>query len=114
MPLAEALDFGGIVVPRKGDVDRNPIMAAQIDRDKVVPRKGDVDRNYKSVNYTEQNDVVPRKGDVDRNFIVSVFRVRVPRSSPARGTWIEIHIPTCRAGAGFVVPRKGDVDRNCA
>ena len=37
--------------------------------------------------------------------------VRYP-SSPARGTWIEIHIRKHRQGGKAVVPRKGDVDRN--
>ena len=35
-----------IVVPRKGDVDRNDhALRDRIDRALVVPRKGDVDRN---------------------------------------------------------------------
>ena len=34
------------------------------------------------------------------------------QSSPARGTWIEIHGKRSTAAAGRVVPRKGDVDRN--
>ena len=34
----------------------------------VVPRKGDVDRNVRQVLYEAlANGVVPRKGDVDRN-----------------------------------------------
>ena len=35
-----------MVVPRKGDVDRNKLAKQQLDvGDSVVPRKGDVDRN---------------------------------------------------------------------
>ena len=34
------------------------------------------------------------------------------KSSPARGTWIEIVIDGAFAGIVDVVPRKGDVDRN--
>ena len=80
--------------------------------------------------------VVPRKGDVDRNFVGDAFPGRSARSSPARGTWIEMILPVCtntaaesspargtwieismRAAARStrpVVPRKGDVDRNPA
>ena len=34
-----------LVVPRKGDVDRNTVHARKAVDEKVVPRKGDVDRN---------------------------------------------------------------------
>ena len=56
--------------------------------------------------------VVPRKGDVDRNTKTSTCRRTKRRSSPARGTWIEIDLGEQLRGGGGVVPRKGDVDRN--
>ena len=34
------------------------------------------------------------------------------RSSPARGTWIEMGMPQPLRIFDYVVPRKGDVDRN--
>ena len=79
----------------------------------VVPRKGDVDRNpCFSTTLDLLADVVPRKGDVDRN---TTDHWEIPasvQSSPARGTWIEMKtlqkVPVCWR----VVPRKGDVDRN--
>ena len=57
------------VVPRKGDVDRNPTENYIEHRPyKVVPRKGDVDRNVLNTDFLQRTfSVVPRKGDVDRN-----------------------------------------------
>ena len=56
------------VVPRKGDVDRNPAAARFCPGKDVVPRKGDVDRNVDHIGLLAPGDpVVPRKGDVDRN-----------------------------------------------
>ena len=56
--------------------------------------------------------VVPRKGDVDRNFLIFIKHSRTIRSSPARGTWIEISATYTATAQPYVVPRKGDVDRN--
>ena len=49
-------------------MDRNTTGGSHTTRTPVVPRKGDVDRNP-DAQYTiyEREDVVPRKGDVDRN-----------------------------------------------
>ena len=58
---------------------------------KVVPRKGDVDRNTLVSDEDNEHRVVPRKGDVDRNRTCFVSRHEHIGSSPARGTWIEIH-----------------------
>ena len=58
-----------VVVPRKGDVDRNPVDGGVQKISFVVPRKGDVDRNVTGIKWVASNSaVVPRKGDVDRNF----------------------------------------------
>ena len=57
----------------------------------VVPRKGDVDRNLTfSAPPKVLSSVVPRKGDVDRNTSTLRPPKRLFQSSPARGTWIEI------------------------
>ena len=56
-----------LVVPRKGDVDRNAGKPSRRKRRSVVPRKGDVDRNIKNLAVIYGTRVVPRKGDVDRN-----------------------------------------------
>ena len=102
-----------IVVPRKGDVDRNAYEVAFFeDHAHVVPRKGDVDRNYIFDDVAQGRNVVPRKGDVDRNKAAVFQPVVVERSSPARGTWIEIERGRVENGNITVVPRKGDVDRN--
>ena len=83
--------FSFAVVPRKGDVDRNlPTRSKITDKEMVVPRKGDVDRNKRAVGVGAQKAVVPRKGDVDRNTLLCEGDSMEPRSSPARGTWIEI------------------------
>ena len=79
---------------------------------RVVPRKGDVDRNSRSGVNGPYTSVVPRKGDVDRNYCYCCCRARALRSSPARGTWIEMVWPTLPSLMPRVVPRKGDVDRN--
>ena len=62
---------------------------------------------------TREPVVVPRKGDVDRNDLRAARSASRIKSSPARGTWIEIHLPPNKKYAAIVVPRKGDVDRNC-
>ena len=101
------------VVPRKGDVDRNWACVQHLKRHAiVVPRKGDVDRNYICDDVAQGRNVVPRKGDVDRNKAAVFQPVVVERSSPARGTWIEIERGRVENGNITVVPRKGDVDRN--
>ena len=79
-----------------------------------VPRKGDVDRNLQRGHAVRQRRRRPRKGDVDRNFCLSVFLCNFKRSSPARGTWIEMNSPLRTSVTVQVVPRKGDVDRNFA
>ena len=56
--------------------------------------------------------VVPLAGDVDRNREVTGGKVVAVRSSPSRGTWIEIACAASGYGAGRVVPLAGDVDRN--
>ena len=80
------------VVPRKGDVDRNASRWPVRPGLAVVPRKGDVDRNALVVRGEHCHPVVPRKGDVDRNDATDAGHVDLARSSPARGTWIEIRI----------------------
>ena len=80
----------------------------------VVPRKGDVDRNQQRAAGRPHVLVVPRKGDVDRNNGFDVQFNADLKSSPARGTWIEIDRHRTRKPYCRVVPRKGDVDRNIA
>ena len=65
----------------------------------VVPRKGDVDRNQCMSPSPKRMKVVPRKGDVDRNRSMKAPTRPPARSSPARGTWIEI---SCRHDRGTV------------
>ena len=56
--------------------------------------------------------VVPLAGDVDRNsHVLHICRIPL-RSSPSRGTWIEIPAAASLAPVKFVVPLAGDVDRN--
>ena len=112
--ISPARTKGRCVVPRKGDVDRNimnngelimNIMSSPargtwieigvplgVERARqVVPRKGDVDRNAAAALLAwAVEKVVPRKGDVDRNFAFCAEQKCKNRSSPARGTWIEI------------------------
>ena len=61
---------------------------------------------------TNRRHVVPRKGDVDRNPADEAGTNALTMSSPARGTWIEIHAAPPLQVLRDVVPRKGDVDRN--
>ena len=80
-----------IVVPRKGDVDRN---AGQNSRDYKIGMSSPARGTWIEISHYGRAwwrcRVVPRKGDVDRNVpSASVVTVRC-RSSPARGTWIEI------------------------
>ena len=56
----------------------------------VVPHTGDVDRNFLPKNHAPQASVVPHTGDVDRNEYPVFVDVEDKRSSPIRGTWIEI------------------------
>ena len=102
------------VVPHTGDVDRNVyceksgahtaslsptrgtwiemrFLALVDDLVPVVPHTGDVDRNTDL--YTSgstQINVVPHTGDVDRNIGNDKLFQPAPKSSPTRGTWIEI------------------------
>ena len=91
MPLRASACFFACVVPRKGDVDRNADTLHVTTQTVVVPRKGDVDRNeYAAEHRYSMIIVVPRKGDVDRNVESMLVCRSNERSSPARGTWIEI------------------------
>ena len=99
--------------PRKGDVDRNIIWRSRICRaTPSSPRKGDVDRNTFCRLPSDLYAVVPRKGDVDRNYTANGWTQGRGKSSPARGTWIEISASPHFCQQRRVVPRKGDVDRN--
>ena len=74
-----------LVVPRKGDVDRNWSSVRRSRTGRVVPRKGDVDRNlYRLSTILDVQNVVPRKGDVDRNPLRRV-RAEVVSSRPPQG-----------------------------
>ena len=119
-----------LVVPRKGDVDRNYCNAQNhkhygwsspargtwieinlnfllIETRFVVPRKGDVDRNFCSHINRLSMHVVPRKGDVDRNYMMLTWGERIILSSPARGTWIEIFIRRESPGKEKSSPARG-------
>ena len=79
------------VVPHAGDVDRNTLTKnPKLQRTEVVPHAGDVDRNIMVMRDSLVNDVVPHAGDVDRNNTTAGERRTLKRSSPTRGTWIEI------------------------
>ena len=57
----------------------------------VVPHAGDVDRNLAAAEKTIlEHIVVPHAGDVDRNAKCPSIFPTVQRSSPTRGTWIEM------------------------
>ena len=71
-----------------------------------------MDRNNKLTNNGQLQGVVPRKGDVDRNVVTETEILGASKSSPARGTWIEITTNALLEEKTNVVPRKGDVDRN--
>ena len=105
-----------MVVPRKGDVDRNSWGTAACDKGLfVVPRKGDVDRNMAFL-VIERCEVTssPARGTwIEITFCTNTQTCRL-WSSPARGTWIEIRIAALASSVRVVVPRKGDVDRNMA
>ena len=73
----------------------------------VVPRKGDVDRNDAKHLDIIRVRVVPRKGDVDRNVKLRWMALLTSVSSPARGTWIEIHRLPRRCGTGASSPARG-------
>ena len=64
---------GGVVVPRKGDVDRNRLLTQPPDIwQPSSPARGtwiEIMVNFTQVHIT---DVVPRKGDVDRNIDVQL------------------------------------------
>ena len=101
------------VVPLAGDVDRNSIDLIGYKFPLVVPLAGDVDRNSAHCNRLISSRVVPLAGDVDRNMQEIVFQVIEERSSPSRGTWIEIGSQADARMRGIrVVPLAGDVDRN--
>ena len=74
-----------IVVPRKGDVDRNHDGAGNRIGQRVVPRKGDVDRNARYLKAGLAVFVVPRKGDVDRNAPPYPARPGAPGRPPQGG-----------------------------
>ena len=59
--------------------------------DTVVPHAGDVDRNDNLV-LTDKAlwKVVPHAGDVDRNVYQAEKDRKLTKSSPTRGTWIEM------------------------
>ena len=78
----------------------------------VVPRKGDVDRNIDAGTLTAN---IIRSSPARGTWIEirsTPVSGRQSSSSPARGTWIEIHPAQCTYHTSPVVPRKGDVDRN--
>ena len=125
-----------LVVPHTGDVDRNEVMTGDAEEAvRVVPHTGDVDRNLRVLLGKCVPKVVPHTGDVDRNQNRvsrprSVWRsspirgtwiemargnghgFSVRRSSPIRGTWIEIRQAMPTHTWTSVVPHTGDVDRN--
>ena len=76
-----------MVVPRKGDVDRNGANVCTLLTIRVVPRKGDVDRNKPGFVFHLAGGVVPRKGDVDRNRVEpdNVFAVKCRPPQGGRG-----------------------------
>ena len=78
----------------------------------VVPHAGDVDRNTLWPLRAFGASVVPHAGDVDRNFSVVFGEPVCRKSSPTRGTWIEIELCIPKGDAHDVVPHAGDVDRN--
>ena len=75
-----------LVVPRKGDVDRNmKVTLEDLQKIIVVPRKGDVDRNsVGNFRPRKAQVVVPRKGDVDRNRLAVLLRSS-PECRPPQG-----------------------------
>ena len=73
----------------------------------VVPRKGDVDRNVRGRAPNCALWVVPRKGDVDRNTLDEMQYADSPQSSPARGTWIEIRTDTTKEQTRRSSPARG-------
>ena len=80
---------------------------------RVVPHTGDVDRNIVAARARRMRmSVVPHTGDVDRNCSTVQPSGRSYRSSPIRGTWIEMFSGTACACRPSVVPHTGDVDRN--
>ena len=125
-----------LVVPHTGDVDRNgDVKTWGRLPAPVVPHTGDVDRNFKWLVEKTAKTVVPHTGDVDRNSNACSRSSSPKRSSPTRGTWIEIWTTTpvtpSRKGSSPtrgtwiemsrarpctrswpVVPHTGDVDRN--
>ena len=79
------------VVPHAGDVDRNVVALFLRCIQVVVPHAGDVDRNSNPRRmFSYVITVVPHAGDVDRNIRHRVRQDARRRSSPTRGTWIEI------------------------
>ena len=57
--------------------------------------------------------VVPHTGDVGRNSVRVPVRCAFPRSSPIRGTWVEMPPAAgITAHRAPVVPHTGDVGRN--
>ncbi len=56
--------------------------------------------------------VVPLAGDVDRNDVNKAIMRCLVKSSPSRGTWIEISSDSPSYPEYCVVPLAGDVDRN--
>ena len=56
--------------------------------------------------------VVPRTGYVDRNSALEILLLKLVRSYPARGTWIEMNLEERTLLKKLVVPRTGYVDRN--
>ena len=78
----------------------------------VVPRKGDVDRNRKKRPHNQPlQSSSPARGTWIEIKIVGKEVVML-ESSPARGTWIEMILNATSCTIPLVVPRKGDVDRN--
>ena len=83
--------YPGASSPARGTWIEIITQSAITDTRLVVPRKGDVDRNVQYELLYELFAVVPRKGDVDRNLGMGMAGSQKAVSSPARGTWIEIN-----------------------
>ena len=79
----------------------------------VVPHTGDVDRNATPTTTAAScRRSSPIRGTWIEIMIIVMSIIRIG-SSPIRGTWIEIRLPCCTWAARTVVPHTGDVDRNC-
>ncbi len=99
--------------PARGTWIEIHVVAHVVGRHKDVPRKGNVDRNFVLALIRFRNGMTfPARGTWIEILLLPTDYKCDTETFPARGTWIEIWRRSYSKQSSTDVPRKGNVDRN--